>query len=141
MEESVARFLVEIPHPAAFIIDCLWNMQAPNVTQNAVPLVKFLRANGLANTPIVLAEGSPAGQAWAAPPTALYQSSVNAALAAAFAELVAGGDKNLYYVKTADLFSPSTTLEGSGTAEGCHVVDSGNHDMAARWTTVLSGIL
>ena len=70
-----------------------------------------------------------------------FQTSENAALYAAYSALVAAGDTNLYYVKTADLFSPATLLEGSGTAEGCHVVDSGDHDMAVKWTSVISGIL
>ena len=46
----------------------------------------------------MLAEGSPAGQSWANPAQAMFQSSENAALAAAFTALVAAGDENLFYV-------------------------------------------
>ena len=40
-----------------------------------------------------------------------------------------------------DLFSPQVALEGSGTAEGCHLVDAGTYDMTAQWTKVLTSIL
>ena len=72
---------------------------------------------------------------------AASQASVNAALAAAYAALVAAGDTKLYYVKTDDLFSPNVLIDGSGTAEGCHNVDAGFHDAAATMTKVLGSII
>lgn len=40
MEISVAEFLTQIPEPAAFIIDCNWNMDGPTIASHAVPLVQ-----------------------------------------------------------------------------------------------------
>ncbi len=112
------------------------------MANNTVPLVRFLRSHpALATIPIVLAEGTPAGQAWASPASAEAQTGLNTELAKAFNELVAGGDTNLHYMKTADLFSASVALDGSGTAEGCHPVDAGHHDVAAAWVSVLKPLL
>jgi hypothetical protein len=40
------------------VVDCDWNMDAPTIAKNAVPLVQYIRANGHPNTPIVMAEGT-----------------------------------------------------------------------------------
>ena len=63
MELSVAQFLASAPSPvAAFVIDCLPNMNAAEVASRTAPLVKYLRSaqNGRhKDTPIILAEGTP----------------------------------------------------------------------------------
>jgi lysophospholipase L1-like esterase len=141
MELSVARFLVTItPAPAAFIIDCVWNMNATSIAANAVPLVQYIRSHGHPDTPIVLAEGLPFGRAWAVPDQAAEQAASNAALAAAYQQLLAAGDTHLHYVHTAELFGPLASLD-SATANGLHPTDIGMHDMAAVWISQLPGWL
>lgn len=55
---GVAKYLVTLP-AAVIVLDCLPNMNAATVAVKTVPLVKYLRANGHAKTPIVLAEIPP----------------------------------------------------------------------------------
>jgi hypothetical protein len=58
MEISVAEFLVQLP-AAAIVIDCLPNMNGPEVVNRTIPLVNYIRQHGHPDTPIVLVEGSP----------------------------------------------------------------------------------
>ena len=60
MELSVAKYLTTID-AAAIVIDCLPNMQPAAVSNRTAPLVQYLRANGHASTPIVLAAGTTYG--------------------------------------------------------------------------------
>ena len=52
---------------AMIVIDCDWNMQGPLITANMAPLVSYLRSHGHPTTPIVMAEGTTAGQHWINP--------------------------------------------------------------------------
>jgi lysophospholipase L1-like esterase len=141
MELSVAQFLAAItPAPAAFVVDCSWNMNATSIAANAVPLVRYLRDHGHPETPIVLAEGLPFGRAWAVPDQAAQQAASNAALAAAFQQLAGAGDQHLHYVSTDQLFGPLASVD-SATANGLHPTDAGMHDMAALWIFLLSRLL
>ena len=49
------------------VIDCNWNMNAAEITNNMAPLVSYLRNNGHATTPLVLVEGTTGGQRWISP--------------------------------------------------------------------------
>jgi hypothetical protein len=41
METAVARFLLQgVPRPAAFIVDCMWNMNGAGIETSAVALVR-----------------------------------------------------------------------------------------------------
>ena len=55
---GVAKYLVTLP-AAVIVLDCLPNMNAATVAVKTVPLVNYLRANGHAKSPIVLAEIPP----------------------------------------------------------------------------------
>ena len=147
MELSVAQYLAEID-ASMIIVDCNWNMDAAMITQNAVPLVKYFRANGHATTPIVLAEGTPSGTDWAAPDAGATQQGANAlALAAAYKALIAGGDKYLYYAKSADLFADTlgmpavNTQQDDPTVGGCHLSDLGMRKQAAYWAAAIPKFL
>ena len=59
-ETSVAEYLVRVP-AALFVLDCLPNLNAEEVTERTAPLVRYLRAHGHADTPIVLAAGTTYG--------------------------------------------------------------------------------
>jgi len=52
---------------AAFVIDCVWNMQPVLIANNTVPLVRQLRQTH-PTTPIVLAEDTECAQTTHAPP-------------------------------------------------------------------------
>eukprot|EP01052_Picozoa_sp_SAG31_P034569 SAG31_NODE_4059_length_3630_cov_2.094308_3_plen_287_part_00 len=142
MELSVAQYLTEID-ASMLIIDCNWNMNHAMITENTIPLVHYLRANGHATTPIVLAEGTPSGTDWAAAEASATQQGANAlALAAAFKSLVAAGDKHLYYATSEELFADSlgiTVNPGTDdpTVGGCHLSDLGMRKQAAYWASAI----
>ena len=141
MEVAVGEFLAAVtPPPAAFVIDCSWNMNAAMITANAVPFVSYLRAHGLPETLVVFAEGSPAGDDWVSASAAAFQAESNAALRAAYGSLAAAGDAHLGYVATASLFGPAA-LRNSATAEGLHPVDAGHHDMGAAFAAALGAAI
>jgi hypothetical protein len=115
-------------------------MNGAGIQTAAVALVQYLRQNGLADTPVFLAEGLPFGRNWAVPASAAKQAQDNAFLAAAFSTLVAGGDAHLYYVNTSSLFGADAVLD-SGTAAGLHASDRGMHDMSVLWAKLLTQVL
>ena len=137
METAVGQYLATIPAPAAFIIDCNWNMDAGSIAAAAVPFVKFLRASNV-SAPIFLSEGLPFGRNWAVPGEELAQEEANAALRAAYEEL-RGGDAALGYMSTGQLFGEAS-VEDTATAAGLHASDAGMHDMASAWVGALGGL-
>ena len=96
MEKGVYQHLAKLD-AALIIIDCNWNMDGLTITANAPPLLSYFRKNGHATTPIVLAEGTPAGGEWLLPATRAGMESKRAALRQAF-EAAAPTDPHLYYV-------------------------------------------
>lgn len=143
MELSVAAFLTQIPNPAAFLIDCNWNMNATSINASAVPLVHFLRQSH-PTTPIVLVEGTPGGDDWLGTGAAAFHAAERAALRAAYDTLVAGGDTHLAYVTTDSLFTPP--IAGSDaftnpTVEGTHPSDLGHQEVADFYLTFLPTIV
>lgn len=140
MELSVAQFLTALP-AAAFIIDCNWNMNGSLVAERIQPLVHYLRANGHADTPILLAEGTNAGAAW-------YSSSVNAsrtalrsALTAGYNALRAAGDTNLVYVPGDPFYNNAGDNYTDPTVGGTHPTDLGSVAVASVYRQLLPPIL
>jgi hypothetical protein len=123
------------------IVDCNWNMNGPLITSNAAPLVKYLRANGHANTPIVLAEGTPAGGEWLLKGTAASMQSKRDALRKAYEGLQAAGDSNLHYVNSSQLFPPPYNRHENPTVAGCHPTDLGMELVARFYTGFIPKVL
>ncbi|MDP2437550.1 MAG: SGNH/GDSL hydrolase family protein [archaeon] len=133
MEISVAQFLVQIdnPIPAAFVIDCNHNMNASEILQAAVPLVKYLRTHR-PSVPIVLVEGTPFGRDWAISASMASQTASNAALQLSYRLLLDQGFQQLFLVNSSVLFQGIDLID-SPTAMGLHPSDSGMHDIAKFW--------
>ena len=142
MELGVAKWLTAItPEPSMFIIDCVHNMDGPTINASAVPLVQFLRKDH-PTTPIVLVEGTPFGRDWQSAAAAAATASANGALAAAYADLVAGGVTHLLYVKSSDLFSAAGgDLLDTPTNTGLHPTDAGMRDVSDFWIRYLPTVL
>jgi len=144
MALEVAANLTSID-ASLIVIDCGWNMQGPLITANVKPLVKYFRQHGHAETPIVLAETTPAGQHWVSEATREDLDARDAALRAGFAALTAGpaGDKHLHYVPRAALYNMS--FDGgaviSPTVGGCHPTDLGQLAVADFYTAFLPPLL
>jgi hypothetical protein len=120
MEESVGRFIVEIPKPALYVLDCLPNMTPPEVAERTEPLVAQLRAVN-PEVPILFVEDRTQDTAWAVPTAAKLHAQRRANLRAAFDRLTAGGSKRLHYLQGAHL----TGDDGEATVDGSHPTDLG----------------
>jgi hypothetical protein len=140
MEISVVEFLATIP-TSAFIVDCNRNMDGPTIAQRAVPLVQYYRnQTGHATTPIVLVEGTAVGYEWCTPDMLAEAVAADQALAAAYQQLVAAGDLNVYYVSYGQLYTPESILD-SPTSRGLHPTDEGMRNVASFYEGFLPALL
>ena len=135
MEMEMGQLLAELD-VAAYVIDCLPNLNAEQVTERTEPFVQALR-KARPETPIVLVENIryQAG-AFLAPPRESYEGK-NDALRAAYERLKADSVPGLYYVPCDNLLGN----DGEATVDGTHPTDLGFLRMAEALEPVLSGIL
>ena len=124
MDRAVGEFLVRID-AAAFVIDCLPNMNAKEVSEKCVPLVKQLRA-ARPGTPIVLVEDRRNTDSWLIASRRKHHDDNHAALRAAFDQLVKEGVQGLSYVPGDRLYGD----DGEGATDGSHASDLGFHRQA-----------
>ena len=145
MELAVAAFLCDIPRGrvAAFVVDCVPDMDAETVANRTRPLVAALRACSHATTPIVLAEGTPQPYTWFR--GARAHDARNAALREQYDALVADGDAHLHYVAERDLFGGAPwdrdDTDENPTVGGTHPSDLGEYDMALFYEGFLGQLL
>jgi hypothetical protein len=119
MEPEVAELLAEID-AAAFVMDCLPNCTAAEVTERTAPLVAILR-KAHPTTPIVLVEDRTYADAFLVSDRESRNTSARAALKTEYDKLVAAGDKNLHYLRGDTLLGP----DGEDTVDGSHPTDLG----------------
>ncbi len=119
MEAELATLFAELD-PAAYILDCLPNLEEPQITQRLEPFVKTLRAVH-PDTPIVLVENVVYSNAYLCRPRYDRYTSSNAAFRAAWSRLQAAGTKGLYQVPCQDLMGG----DGEATVDGTHPTDLG----------------
>lgn len=134
MEAEVTACLVDI-EAAIFVIDCLPNMTAAEVTANTAPLVATLR-KAHPNTPIVLSEDRTYGDAFLKQDRAERNRTGRAALKKVFAELSAT-DKLLIYLPGENQLG----ADGEDTVDGSHPTDLGFLRMADEFGKVLEPLL
>jgi hypothetical protein len=135
MEPEVAALIAELD-AAAYVIDCLPNCMAAEVTERTAPLVKILRQTR-PQTPIVLVEDRTYADAFLVPGRQSRNDSSRAALRVEYEKLLAGGVKNLHYL-------PGETLlaaDGEDTVDGSHPTDLGFVHQADAMEGVLVKIL
>ncbi len=136
MEPEVADLLAE-PDPSVYVIDCLPNMVADQITARTEPLVKKLRA-AHPDTPIVLVEDRTLQGAFLTQgQMEWYHLKDRAALKAAFDRLQKDGVKNLYYIPGEHLYGD----DGEGSTDGSHANDLGFTRQAAIFAKVLEPLL
>jgi hypothetical protein len=136
METTVAQFLTELD-PALFVIDCLPNMDAAEVTERTGVLVKYLRQEHPA-APILLTAGTTYGNHWAYPNG---NDAKRAALQAQYNALTAAGEKNLYVMlnELDQLFAKEPFV--NPTVGGTHPSDLGHREVATFWASFLPPML
>jgi lysophospholipase L1-like esterase len=135
MEPEVAGLLAELD-AAAYVIDCLPNCTAAEVTERTAPLVTILR-QAHPETPIVLVEDRTYADAFLIPARQSRNDTCRAALRAEYKKLIAGGVKNLHYL-------PGETLlgaDGEDTVDGSHPTDLGFVHQADAMEKVLAKLV
>jgi hypothetical protein len=119
MDAAVGEFLVKID-AAAYVIDCLPNMGAPDVRKKCIPLVKQLRAER-PDTPIILVEDRRNTNSWILPQRNQHHTDNHAALRECFETLQKEGVKGLYYIPGDDLLGH----DDEAATDGSHPSDLG----------------
>jgi hypothetical protein len=119
MEQPINELISE-SNPLFYVIECLPNMDAEQVTTNAIPLVKTIREKR-PETPIIFVENF------------LYESSIldkkreevihkkNAALKTEYTKIMDDGFKNIFYISSEN----ATGKDHEGTVDGVHFTDLG----------------
>lgn len=119
MDPEIGEYMAEVD-AAAYVIDCLPNMQPDAVTTRTIPLVRILRAKR-PDAPVILVEDRTATNAHLLPGTRQLHHDRRLALRRAYAQLVNAGDSNLHYQSGADLLG----CDFEGTVDGSHPTDLG----------------
>ena len=135
MDAAVGDLLGELD-AAAYVIDCLPNMNAALVTERAVPLVKQLRA-ARPETPIILVEDRRFSNDWITPDKHRFHDDNHAALKKAYDELVAAGVKGLSYIPGDHLYGD----DSEGSTDASHASDLGFMRQADIFEPVLRAAL
>lgn len=135
MDPPVVDLLCEQP-AAVYVIDCLPNMNAEQVSQRTIPLVKRLR-EARPDTPIVLVEDRVNANSWVLPARAEHHKKNHEALREAYGKLKAEGVAKLYYVEGDHLIGDDT----DGTTDASHPNDLGFMRQADVFEPVLRAAL
>lgn len=131
MDAAVGEYMKQID-AAAYVIDCLPNMQPDQVTAKCVPLVKQLRA-AQPDTPIVLVEDRRNTNDWILPARQQFHTENHAALRAAYEELKSQGVEHLSYIAGDHLYGD----DSEGATDGSHANDLGFMRQAKVFEPVL----
>jgi hypothetical protein len=135
MELPVAELMAEL-EVGVYVIDCLPNMDAAQVTERTEPLVQLLREKR-PDTPILLVEDRTYSDAFLVASKRDRNDSSRAALRAAFERLIAAGTSGLYYLEGERLLGD----DNEGTVDSSHPTDLGFLRQADAFEPVLREIL
>lgn len=135
MHSEVGDYLLQID-AAAYVIDCLPNMNAAMVTERCIPLVKQLRA-AKPDTPVILVEDRRNTNSWILPSRDAHHTANHEALRKAFEQLREEGVNGLYYIPGDSLYGD----DGDGATDGSHASDLGFMRQADVFTPILKEAL
>jgi hypothetical protein len=135
MEPEVAQLLAEVD-AAVYVIDCLPNMVADEVTERVEPLVRILR-KAHPDTPIVLVEDRTYTDAFLIASKLERNQQSRAALRKAYGRLAADGVLHLHYLEGEGLLGD----DGEATVDSSHPTDLGFVRMADVFEKVLEPLL
>jgi hypothetical protein len=122
--------------PAVFVLDCLPNMNAQQVSERIAPGVKLLR-EARPDTPILLVEDRNIQTGFLVEARRTANEANHAALRESFAALKTENVAQVYYLEGANLLGD----DGEGTVDGSHPTDLGFTRQAAEFERVLRPIL
>lgn len=135
MEPEVASLLAELD-PCLYVVDCLPNMTADLVAENAERLVHILRRSH-PETPILLMEDRTYANACFIEALRQRNESSRAALRQAYHNLQQSGVTGLFYLSGECLLGE----DGEATVDGSHPTDLGFLRIADALTPTLKAIL
>lgn len=135
MEIEIARMLTEL-EAAVYVIDCLPNIVAAQVTERTEPLVKELR-RVRPETPILLVEDRTYQDAFLVESKRVRNEESRAAFQAAFERLKREGVKGLFYLKGEGLLGS----DGEATVDSSHPSDLGYVRQADAFEKALRPLL
>jgi lysophospholipase L1-like esterase len=135
MEPALAGLLAELD-AAAYVLDCLPNMSAAEVSERVVPFVQILRKARPA-TPIVLAEDRTYANATLVASSRERNTASRTALRRAYEQLLSEGVTGLTYLPG----DPQVGADGEGTVDGSHPTDLGFFRMAEVFEAALRPLL
>ncbi|PAY19348.1 hypothetical protein CKO51_12105 [Rhodopirellula sp. SM50] len=124
LEKEVGQFLVELD-PAVYVLDCLPNMVAAEITERTEPMVKQLRA-AHRNVPIVLVEDRSYSGSWLLESQQTRNQTSREAFKAAYRRLLDAGTEGLFYVDGESLLADNR----DDTTDGSHPSDLGFFNQA-----------
>lgn len=133
LESEVGDFLTELD-PAVYVLDCLPNMTADEVTARTEPFVRQLRKSH-PSVPIVLVEDRTYSNSWIRDSLKRRNESSRAALKAAWQRLQEAGTDRLSYIPGEGLLADDDTTDGS------HPSDLGFYRHAKVFHPVLKAAL
>lgn len=135
MEQEVAALLAELD-VAVYVIDCLPNMNAGEVTARTEPLVQTIR-KAHPTTPILLVEDRSYSDSFLIESKRQRNESSREAFHAAYDRLLAQGVTGLTYLKGQHLLGD----DGDATVDSSHPTDLGFSRMADAFEPVLRKLL
>ncbi|MBI5091113.1 MAG: SGNH/GDSL hydrolase family protein [Candidatus Hydrogenedentes bacterium] len=135
MDPELADLMAELD-AAAYVVNCLPNMDATQVAARTRPFVERLRKSR-PDTPILLVEHVEQSNAWLLPPLERGIQANNAALRAAYDGLTAAGVAKVYYVPNPELFGH----DSEAAVDGIHPSDLGFTRIADTLEPVLRRVL
>lgn len=135
MEAEVGNFLTEID-AGVYILDCLPNMTAADISKNAEPLVHQLR-KARPNVPILLVEDRSYANSHLIASTKDRNATSRKAYKEAYENLKKAGVSQLYYLPGDDLIGDDT----DGTVDNSHPNDLGFYRQAQVMKKALAPIL
>ncbi len=135
MEIELAELLSQV-ESAVYVLDCLPNMRAEEVTKRVGPFVRRLRT-ARPKTPIVLVEDRTYANSFLVTSKQQRNDSSRKALAEEYRKLKSDGVTGLHYLPGADLLGD----DGEGTVDSSHPNDLGFMRQARAFAKVLGPLL
>ncbi len=135
MEPEMAQLLAELD-PDLYVIDCLPNMSAAEITERTFDFVKTI-STARPNTPILIVENPNYAQELWNPGTLNAIRVKNARLLKEFTRLEQAGIKNLHYFKGSNSYGDG----GDATFDGVHPTDLGFKYYANALEPAIRGLL
>jgi hypothetical protein len=135
MDPELATLLAELD-PALYVLDCLPNMMAPEVTERVEPFVKHLRQSR-PDTPILLVEDRSYADSFLVASKHQRNQESRAALRAGYERLQKAGISRLHYLAGEGLLGD----DGEATVDSSHPTDLGFVRQATAFEMAIKPLL